>query len=83
MGLLNWLRPNKRKRTSTACNWKPTPSPVPQVYTDEDGRRHRADAQYLLPKDDQEIQRLDYQHFILRQVLKGNIFAPMHDLLIK
>jgi SAM-dependent methyltransferase len=37
----------------------------------------------LLPKDEKEIQRLDYQHFILRQVIKGNCFAPVHDLLRK
>src|SRR5581483_9816572 len=43
----------------------------PEVYIDTEGRRHRGDAPYLLPKDEQELQRLSYQHFILRQVLKG------------
>ncbi len=54
---------------------------MPQAYLDEDGRRHRGDVPYLLPKDEQEIRRLDYQHFILRQVLKGNTFAPVASLL--
>jgi hypothetical protein len=35
----------------------------------------------LLPKDEKEMQRLDYQHYILRQVLQGNTFAPVHALL--
>ncbi|GHO67990.1 hypothetical protein KSC_068820 [Ktedonobacter sp. SOSP1-52] len=46
------------------------------AYVDGAGRRRRTDVPYLLPKDDQEIQRLDYQHYILRQVLQGNISAP-------
>src|SRR6266496_3005787 len=82
MGRLQWLRCKERRRIGTSITWERTPD-VPQVYVDEDGRRHRADAPYLLPKDEKEIQRLDYQHFILRQVIKGNCFAPMHDLLLK
>jgi hypothetical protein len=58
--------------------WERTPR---QVYTDTNGRHHRTDAPYLLPKDEKELQRLDYQHFILRQVLEGNAFAPVSDLL--
>ena len=37
----------------------------------------------MLPRDEKEIQRLNYQHFILRQILNGNSFAPVHDLLAK
>jgi SAM-dependent methyltransferase len=48
---------------------------------DEDGRRHRADAPYLLPKDEQEIQRIEYQHFVFRSILKRNTFAPVDALL--
>ncbi len=54
---------------------------VPREYFDEDGRRFRADAPYLLPKGDKELQRLDYQHFVLRSVLKGNLFALVDALL--
>jgi SAM-dependent methyltransferase len=41
------------------------------------GRRHLADAPYLLPKDDQEINRLDFQHYMFRYVLRGNFLAPI------
>jgi len=54
---------------------------APSDEMDADGR-HR-DLPYLLPNDEQERQRLDYQHFLLRLVLSGNCFAPVHDLLCR
>jgi SAM-dependent methyltransferase len=43
------------------------------------GRRYLADAPYLLPSDDQEINRLDFQHYMLRYALRGNYAAPIHQ----
>lgn len=40
------------------------------------GRRFVADAPYMLPKDDVEINRLDFQHYLLRSALRGN-YAPL------
>ncbi|GCE22387.1 class I SAM-dependent methyltransferase [Dictyobacter kobayashii] len=34
---------------------------------------------YLLPRNLQETHRLDFQHYLLRQVLKGNTLAPMSE----
>jgi hypothetical protein len=77
----------RRKKQDVTMNWEPgnptPPDTVQEEYFDEDGRRHRGDAPYLLPKDEKEIQRLDYQHFLLRQALKGNCFAPVHERLSK
>lgn len=42
-------------------------------------RRHLADAPYVLPTDDQEINRLDFQHFMLRYTLRGNYAAPIQQ----
>jgi ubiquinone/menaquinone biosynthesis C-methylase UbiE len=42
------------------------------------GRRHVADAPYVLPSDDQEINRLDFQHYMLRYALRGNYAAPLN-----
>jgi ubiquinone/menaquinone biosynthesis C-methylase UbiE len=39
-------------------------------------RLHRADAPYVLPSDEQEINRLDFQHYMLRHTLRGNYAAP-------
>ncbi|MBF6590618.1 MAG: class I SAM-dependent methyltransferase [Ktedonobacterales bacterium] len=41
------------------------------------GRRYVADAPYMLPKDEAEINRLDFQHFLLRSALRGNFAAPI------
>jgi ubiquinone/menaquinone biosynthesis C-methylase UbiE len=73
---------SRKKTVSSSRIWERTPT-VPQAYLDEDGRRHRGDMPYLLPKDEKEFGRLDYQHFIMRQILKGNIFAPVDPLLRK
>jgi ubiquinone/menaquinone biosynthesis C-methylase UbiE len=41
------------------------------------GRRFLADAPYALPKDPQEVRRLDFQHFMIRQEMHGNYLAPL------
>ena len=80
MVLSHWFG-RKGKRVRMTQEQKPPDQR--QDFYDEEGRRHRADAPYLLPKDDKEIQRLDYQHFIFRQVLQGNYFAPVDAMLKK
>ncbi len=42
-------------------------------------RRHLANAPYVLPSDDQEINRLDFQHYMLRFALRGNYAAPLNQ----
>jgi ubiquinone/menaquinone biosynthesis C-methylase UbiE len=42
------------------------------------GRRYAANAPYLLPNDDREVNRLDFQHYMLRYALRGNYVAPLH-----
>ena len=41
------------------------------------GRRVLADDPYVLPKDMSEVNRLDFQHFMLRYALRGNYGAPL------
>ncbi|WP_081838347.1 class I SAM-dependent methyltransferase [Thermogemmatispora carboxidivorans] len=40
-------------------------------------RRYLIDTDYLLPKDLVEANRLDFQHFYLKHVLKSNYLAPL------
>lgn len=40
-------------------------------------RRYLIDTDYLLPKDLIEANRLDFQHFYLKHVLKSNYLAPL------
>lgn len=41
------------------------------------GRRRAAGVPYMLPTDNQEINRLDFQHYLLRYALRGNYAAPI------
>jgi ubiquinone/menaquinone biosynthesis C-methylase UbiE len=34
---------------------------------------------YILPSDGEELNRLDFQHYMLRYALKGNFVTPLHD----
>jgi ubiquinone/menaquinone biosynthesis C-methylase UbiE len=43
------------------------------------GRLFLAEAPYLLPSDDAEVNRLDFQHFMLRYALRGNFLAPLRN----
>src|SRR5512146_2838198 len=43
------------------------------------GRQHLADLPYPLPKDMDEVNRLDFQHFLLRAGLRGNYAAPIQQ----
>ena len=38
-------------------------------------------SKYFLPNDDDEIDRLHSQHFLIRYLWQGNYFAPIDDLL--
>lgn len=51
--------------------------PTRRGFLNLGGRRYVADAPYLLPKDLKEINRLDFQHFMLRYLLRGNYAAPL------
>jgi ubiquinone/menaquinone biosynthesis C-methylase UbiE len=41
------------------------------------GRRLYNRVPYVLPKDMSEVNRLDFQHYLLRQALRGNYSAPI------
>lgn len=40
-------------------------------------RGHASGVPYILPGPDEEIDRLDLQHYMLRSILKGNYLAPI------
>ena len=43
------------------------------------GRRFTRGVPYILPSDDEEINRLDFQHYMLRYALRGNYAAPLRQ----
>lgn len=55
----------------------PPPMDLSELASPTIERRYRSDVPYLLPKDLGEGDRLNFQHYALRQALKGNYVAPL------
>jgi len=60
----------RRSRTTT-----PTSEALDHIL----GREYATGIPYLLPKDMEEVDRLDFQHYMLRYALRGNYAAPLTD----
>ncbi|MGZ3598668.1 MAG: class I SAM-dependent methyltransferase [Ktedonobacterales bacterium] len=67
MPWLDWLR--RGQNGGTVRSSAPT--------LDVGGRPRAAGVPYLLPADLQEINRLDFQHYLLRHAFRGNYAAPI------
>lgn len=67
-----WWRFGRRAR-QTATETAGSDSPHRMVR----GRRFVANIPYVLPKDLQEVSRLDFQHYMLRYALRTNFVAPL------
>ncbi|CAI2185454.1 6682_t:CDS:2, partial [Funneliformis geosporum] len=59
--------------------------PKPGIFRVEEGRRFHNDVnvKYLLPNDDEELDRLHLQHYMMRYIWNSNYNAPVDDLLQK
>ncbi len=62
----------------------PQPEPQPVVLEELAGaaampRRYLRGVPYLLPRDEEELRRLDFQHYLLRQVLGADYVAPLPE----
>jgi ubiquinone/menaquinone biosynthesis C-methylase UbiE len=72
MPWFGWFRRGNRKGD--------TQSPVVEDdrrFRQVGGRRYVRGSPYLLPKDDAEMNRLDFQHYMLRFALRNNYVAPI------
>ncbi len=69
--MLSWFRRSHRGR-----QWQPPPTAWHR-FSHVRGRRVVTGIPYLLPKDDEEISRLDFQHFMLKSALGGLYRAPI------
>src|SRR5579884_1268024 len=67
-----------KKRSTRPLHWESTPPPGLQAQR-IDGRRHLIEHPYALPKDLTDQDRLKFQHYALRHVLKGNYVAPIPE----
>lgn len=71
MGWFGWKR---RRGASTDTLTQPRRArPLLSIR----GRQYLATTPYFLPKDDEEINRLDFQHYLFRFALKGNYAVPL------
>jgi len=64
-----------QRRAPSAPNTPSTPASGRRFFLG--GRRYVADAPYILPKDLGEINRLDFQHYMLHSYLRANFLAPV------
>ncbi|RUS21717.1 LOW QUALITY PROTEIN: S-adenosyl-L-methionine-dependent methyltransferase [Endogone sp. FLAS-F59071] len=53
----------------------------PEGFKIIEGRKFSEKINYLLPIDESEIRRLDFQHYIMWQLMHGNFSAPVEELL--
>lgn len=67
------------RRPPSSSNTQTARQPVPRTSEGGQERRYREDVPYALPKDLEEGQRLNLQHYIFRYALKGNYAAPLPE----
>ncbi|WP_069802812.1 class I SAM-dependent methyltransferase [Thermogemmatispora onikobensis] len=60
----------------SSSGWLPGEVALPNL---QGSRRYLQEQPYLLPKDLGEVNRLDFQHYILRAALHGNYLAPIEQ----
>src|SRR5579875_404435 len=61
---------------SSSSGWHPGEVALPRLHG---SRRYLQEQPYLLPKDLGEVNRLDFQHYVLRAILRGNYLAPIEQ----
>ncbi len=78
MGWFGWFR--RRKQSATPTGAMTLDRPITKMV---DGRERVIGLPYALPADGEEINRLDFQHYMLRYAFQGNYAAPVtHPLSI-
>ncbi len=80
MGLFTWLFGSRKRQEKVRGEGLPLVAvgvPITNQLEAIHGRQILSNASYILPKDDEEINRLDFQHFMLRNVIQSNYVAPI------
>lgn len=70
---MKWFGRRRRQQSDATAEARPSAG----IFRFSGGRRHIAGVPYALPRDDAEINRLDFQHYMLRHALRGNYLAPL------
>ncbi len=80
MSVFGWLFGKKKPQKMAQANSSLFPLPSQGNQTALlDRPQTLPEAPYVLPRNEHEINRLDFEHFVLRQVLRGNYLAPIRS----
>ncbi len=74
MGWFGWFKRGRKEYADGDAQGSAGGARALQTLQD---RQYVAEAPYFLPKDGQEVNRLDFQHYLFRYALKGNYAAPV------
>lgn len=69
----------REKRSDAGSGQRGASGPQRRGFLNFGGRRFVANAPYMLPKDDAELNRLDFQHYMLRFALHGLYAPPLEE----
>lgn len=70
------LRALFQRQRRTPLVWQASKVPSP-IYYEIGGRKYPVNYPYLLPKDEQEMDRLNFQHYTLKPLLGANYLVPL------
>ena len=74
MGWFGWLRGRGNRARANATTLAQSHNAAKVAVQ---GREYLTTAPYFLPKDEEEVNRLDFQHYLFRFALRGNYAAPI------
>ena len=74
MGWFGWLRGRGNRARANATTLAQSHNAAKVAVQ---GREYLTTAPYFLPKDEEEVNRLDFQHYLFRFALRGNFAAPI------
>src|SRR5260370_453141 len=75
---MNWHSRLRKRRTTLISLDEHTPTNSHAVMVAS--RQLPTDSPYILPWNTEEVNRLDFQHYLLRQAMSGNYRAPIKRL---
>ncbi len=73
MKWFSWFRPTHSGASAMVA------APSEEEFLWVEGRRHLKDLPYLMPQDAREIDRLDFQHYLIRYIMQRNYVAPLQN----
>src|SRR5579875_1284912 len=77
IGVILWVVDRRKAKARSSVGGMNSQGGV--LTTAVGGRTHVRGIPYILPRDLEEMNRLDFQHYVLRQAFRGNFLAPIEN----